>query len=150
MQFPVFEAMKRRILDKDCGPLRTGVGAGVSAGAAGCVAAVITTPVDVVKTRVMLSAGQDNGKSVGSVGVKKGWNGESAAGAIKSCGEKKGAREVMKEVLREEGWRGLMRGGALRGAWTAVGSGLYLGSYEAAKVWLKEGREQKERERVTD
>lgn len=81
------------------------------------MAAVVTTPVDVVKTRVMLDAGR------GRVGVV----------------------DVVRGVVRSEGWRGLMRGGALRGGWTAVGSGLYLGSYEGAKVWLRDGRERKER-----
>lgn len=138
MQFPVFEALKKWLLDRDSGPLRTGMSAGVSAGAAGCVAAVITTPVDVVKTKVMLSAGQcGSGSGAGerernAKGVKR-WPLHQ---------ERKSALTVAKDVVREEGWRGLMRGGALRGGWTAVGSGLYLGSYEAAKVWLREGREE--------
>ncbi|KAH0603886.1 uncharacterized protein H6S33_007545 [Morchella sextelata] len=123
MQFPVFEALKRRFVAAEATPLQMGVGAAVCAGSAGCVAAVITTPVDVVKTRVMLSA--------------------AARG-----GERRGVGEVVGEVWRGEGWRGFMRGGALRGGWTAFGSGLYLGSYEAAKVWLRKGREEEERQVV--
>lgn len=137
MQFPVFEALKKRLLDRESGPLWTGVSAGVSAGAAGCIAAVITTPVDVVKTKVMLSAGQRGGGS--------GAGGERNVKGVRRWPlhrGRKSALTVAKDVVREEGWRGLMRGGALRGAWTAVGSGLYLGSYEAAKVWLRKGREE--------
>ncbi|KAI5839911.1 mitochondrial carrier domain-containing protein [Morchella snyderi] len=127
MQFPVFEALKRRFVAAEATPLQMGVGAAVSAGSAGCVAAVVTTPVDVVKTRVMLSA---------------------LAGGGGGGGGRKRVGEVVAEILRTEGWRGFMRGGALRGGWTAVGSGLYLGSYEAAKVWLRQGREEKERQAV--
>lgn len=144
MQFPVFEALKKRLLDRESSPLRTGVSAGVSAGAAGCVAAVITTPVDVVKTKVMLSAGQSGGSS--SAG-ERGWD-TKETGKGQVLGERKSVLVVVKDVVREEGLKGLMRGGALRGGWTALGSGLYLGSYEAAKVWLREGRLERQ-ERVT-
>jgi len=80
------------------------------------VAAVVTTPVDVVKTRVMLGAGKRRGLT---------------------------AREVVREVLKEEGFRGLWRGVTLRAVWTMIGSGLYLGIYEGSKVWLKRRREEK-------
>lgn len=130
MQFPVFEALKKRLLDRESSPLRTGVSAGVSAGAAGCVAAVITTPVDVVKTKVMLYPGEG----------KHGSSSRERAGGRVQHG-RKSALTVVKDVVREEGWKGLMRGGLMRGGWTAVGSGLYLGSYEAAKVWLRKGSE---------
>lgn len=138
MQFPVFEVLKKRLLDRESGPLRTGLSAGVSAGAAGCVAAVITTPMDVVKTKVMLSAGRCGG---GSRAGGRERNVKGAARWLLHNGSN-GALMVAKDVVREEGWRGLMRGGALRGGWTTVGSGLYLGSYEAAKVWLRKGREE--------
>ena len=48
-----------------------------------------------------------------------------------------GGWDVAKQVLRERGVKGLFRGGALRAVWTAVGSGLYLGTYEVSKVWLR-------------
>ncbi len=50
-----------------------------------------------------------------------------------------GGWAVGKEILRTEGVKGLFRGGALRGAWTALGSGLYLGVYESGRRYL-EGR----------
>lgn len=140
MQFPVFEALKKRLMDRESGPLRTGVSAGVSAGAAGCVAAVITTPADVVKTKVMLYPGE--GKH-GSSTRERARHEMGASGGLAQHG-RKGALTVVKDVVREEGWKGLMRGGLMRGGWTAVGSGLYLGSYEAAKVWLRKGSEVKQ------
>lgn len=105
----------------------TEIGAVTSTAAAisGATAALITTPTDVVKTRMMLAAG------VGGVGQND-RNGASQ--------EKRNAArslEVAKCIFREEGIRGLFRGAVLRMVWTALGSGLYLGSYEMAKVWLK-------------
>ena len=48
---------------------------------------------------------------------------------------------VGREVFRIEGVRGLFRGGALRGAWTALGSGLYLGIYESSRAYLERRRQ---------
>ncbi|KAB5532533.1 mitochondrial carrier domain-containing protein [Coniochaeta sp. 2T2.1] len=93
--------------------LETGAVNGLSAGASGAIAAVITTPSDVVKTRMMV--------------MQKEGEGRRRAGGL----------EVAKQVLRERGVKGLFRGGALRAVWTFVGSGLYLGTYEVCKVWLR-------------
>ena len=38
--------------------------------------------------------------------------------------------------MGESGVKGLFRGGLLRAAWTALGSGLYLGVYESGKDYL--------------
>ncbi|KAG6116601.1 hypothetical protein E4U13_001752 [Claviceps humidiphila] len=119
LQFPIFEqlrswAWRRRTLDRprdqERGIAETGVIAGASAGSAGAVAAFITTPSDVVKTRMMITAGKT----------------DSA-----------GAWSVVKTVYRERGAKGLFRGGLFRSGWTAIGSSLYLGTYDAAKVWLQ-------------
>ncbi|KAI9890765.1 MAG: hypothetical protein M1814_003695 [Vezdaea aestivalis] len=145
MQFPMFEGLKTRLLEwrreslersgeerssflgrlgsmeVKLSLLETGCITAVSAGSAGALAAVVTTPVDVVKTRIMLAAGQDDGKAV--VGNKGQW-------------------AVAKEVMRTDGVKGLMRGATLRGVWTAFGSGLYLGVYESARVLLEERRKK--------
>jgi solute carrier family 25 S-adenosylmethionine transporter 26 len=114
LQFPLFEAGKERIRRRreERGRWVGSVAeqacvTAVAAGGAGAVAAVVTTPVDVVKTRVML--------------------GEA---------EEKGAWKVGRDIWKREGIRGLFRGGALRGVWTMVGSGLYLGAYDLARVGL--------------
>ncbi|KAK3991029.1 mitochondrial carrier domain-containing protein [Cladorrhinum sp. PSN332] len=90
--------------------IETGMVTGVSAAISGSLASLITTPMDVIKTRMMLL----NDGNLGGMGVAK-------------------------LVVRERGIRGLFRGAVLRVSWTALGSGLYLGSYETAKVWLKGG-----------
>jgi solute carrier family 25 S-adenosylmethionine transporter 26 len=67
MQFPMFEHLKTKIKEyrKDKGTFigtlsETAMITAISAGSAGSLAAVITTPVDVVKTRIMLSAAGDS------------------------------------------------------------------------------------------
>lgn len=92
--------------------VETGLVTGSAAAISGSFAAAITTPADVVKTRVMLGNRAD----------------------LQGTG---GVVEIVRAVLSESGIRGLFRGGSLRAAWAALGSGLYLGSYEITKVWLK-------------
>ncbi|KAH7114384.1 mitochondrial carrier protein-like protein [Dendryphion nanum] len=166
LQFPMFERLKEAIkANRDRKGLTNGTilesGAitAFSAGSAGAVAAVITTPVDVIKTRIMLSAAEDaaseatakqnakNGKSNGlvdafgkSVEATRG----TARGAIKSLNPllspeekgKKSAWRLGKSIMAEQGVKGLWRGGALRAVWTFVGAGLYLGVYESGRVYL--------------
>lgn len=135
LQFPIFEhvrqvAWERRGRGREGGErslLETGVVTGASAGSAGAFAAWITTPSDVVKTRMMLSAGE---KTMAQGDAARRARGESW--------------EVAKEVYRSTGVRGLFRGGSFRAAWTALGSGLYLGTYEMSKVWLTRGKDDDE------
>ncbi|KAI4646135.1 uncharacterized protein J4E79_010644 [Alternaria viburni] len=170
MQFPMFERLKEGIKKyrDDRGLTKGGIFemgwiTALSAGSAGAVSAVLTTPVDVIKTRVMLAAAEgpgDEGKG------KKGGNGgkglvdalgKEAAGtkdtvknAAKDAADslnpmkaspsqsrgRKSSWAVGKEIVEEKGFKGLWRGGALRGVWTFIGAGLYLGAYESGRVWL--------------
>lgn len=148
IQFPIFEHVRNtvwasrsqgRAEGEEQGLVETAVVTGTSAGAAGAFAAFITTPSDVVKTRMMLSAGEagDNSHSTSSPShVEK-----SASSRSKP---KRGSLEVTRDVYRRHGVRGLFRGGGLRAVWTAVGSGLYLGTYEMSKVWLTRGKDESE------
>ncbi|KAL9933151.1 hypothetical protein V8E36_007869 [Tilletia maclaganii] len=81
--------------------------AGGSAAGAGSIAALLTTPIDVAKTNIMLD------KSGGAEGVFR----------------------TIGKIYAKEGAAGLMRGGVLRVFWTAAGAGLYLGSYESGRQW---------------
>lgn len=94
---------------------KVGLVAGGSAALAGSFAAVVTTPIDVAKTRIMLDTGAE--------GVK-------------------GVVATMKDIAVKEGWKALMKGGALRGAWTALGAGVYLGSYEAGRLWWRDRQQR--------
>jgi solute carrier family 25 (mitochondrial S-adenosylmethionine transporter), member 26 len=124
IQFPLFEHLRARMWSsrggepsdpKDKDLLRVGFVSGVSAGSAGAFAAWVTTPSDVVKTRMMLSAGQDGNDK----------------------GKRQGAWAVAGRVYEERGIRGFFRGALFRSIWTALGLGLYLGTYDMAKVWLR-------------
>lgn len=133
LQFPMFEALRARLWeirrsnakgnDNSRRIVETGLVSGGAAAVAGSIAAVATTPSDVVKTRMMLSASEVTD------GRKTGKQTRQTLGAVTS------------QIYAENGIRGLFRGGALRAVWTALGSGLYLGVYEGAKVWLGKGRD---------
>jgi len=150
MQFPLFEYLKETAQDyrKRKGThsgslLETGVVTGLSAGSAGSLAAWITTPVDVIKTRLMLKA------AAGSSGAKATKEVEKTRSQAKSPHElatgertgKKGGFQVAREVMAENGVKGLFRGAALRSFWTFLGSGLYLGVYESGRVHLGQQHE---------
>lgn len=105
---------------------------GVSAAIAGTVSSVVTTPVDVVKTRMMLGAGSSTSSDTGGSGDKRGER------------RRWGAWEVGKKVYREEGVKGLFKGGAIRSVWTAVSFGVYLCVYEGGRGFLENRRRERE------
>ena len=125
----------------------------VSAGSAGSVAAIATTPIDVVKTRIMLSAAdgdQPRDETQKKIVKELEAQGRDAKAEIEKAqqaarGGRAGGLAVGREILRTEGMKGLFRGGALRALWTALGSGLYLGVYESGRTYL-EGRRVGENE----
>lgn len=141
LQFPLFEFVRSRINERrrrassGSGDTRSqkrealieraGV-TGLSAGLAGSVSSLVTTPIDVVKTRVMLSADDRDG----SRGQKD----------RKAC--KKSNLAVGKEIFRDEGIRGLFKGGAIRSGWTALSLSLYLGLYEGGRIFLENRRQE--------
>ena len=180
LQFPMFEALRRRIWEsrdrranatqtvKDGaggaaggerrvgqgamvrGLLETGYVNGVSAALSGAMAAVVTSPADTVKTRMMLFAGEEREQRarfeeqeqrLRDPGVRD--TGKVAQHEtqtqLESAARRQGLKgmQVARLIYQERGVYGLFRGGLLRAAWTALGSGLYLGTYEVAKVWLK-------------
>ena len=152
MQFPMFEHLKKTIMEyrkrkeKSSGTtLERGTVTAIAAGSAGSVAAVITTPIDVIKTRIMLSASSDTSDSARQQAIKQvEAQGKDAKAEVERAqqaarGGRAGGFAVGKEIWKTEGTKGLFRGGALRAVWTALGSGLYLGVYESGRSYL-EGR----------
>ena len=164
MQFPMFERIREGIKKyRDDRGLRTntllegGLITAVSAGTGGSISAVITTPIDVVKTRIMLTAAesaasdQKPGKSAKDMLVDA--TGKSIQEAKQSLNEmmknvtkpvtRKTSMQIAREIVHENGVKGLFRGGLLRGAWTMIGAGLYLGVYESGRIYLAERRGEK-------
>lgn len=144
MQFPMYEHLKKAIHTKR---QQNGTASGslleiatvtaISAGAAGSIAAVVTTPVDVIKTHMMLSA------STEEPDIEK----QKKAGltsAIKQVAKRSGSIALAKQVVAENGVKGLFRGAMLRAVWTAFGSGLYLGVYESGRIYLGDRRSSNE------
>lgn len=130
------------------GIVESSVVTAISAGAAGSVAAVVTTPVDVVKTTIMLAAGEES-LSSSSSSSERGSKGRTGKNGLVDAfggrrerrrGKSKGAWVIGKEIVQEKGLKGLWRGGALRAVWTFVGSGLYLGAYDAGRIYLARRR----------
>ncbi|KAI1075572.1 mitochondrial carrier [Whalleya microplaca] len=150
IQFPIFEFLRSRIWgrrqlqqqltgEKVFGGggaggkhtlLETGVVTGTSAGLAGSFAALVTTPMDVVKTRMMLMPPKDH--DIGQAAHDR-----ARMPLQKTRQKARGGIAVTRQVIAERGISGLFRGAALRAVWTAVGSGLYIGMYDVAKEWLK-------------
>lgn len=149
LQFPMFEHLKAgiRSYKKSHGTLtgatsETYVITAISAGSAGSVAAVLTTPVDVVKTRIMLAASVEISREQTKKETDKERSGcQSAKASASEKGVKKGGLAVARDIFQENGLKGLFRGGLLRAVWTALGSGLYLAAYDSARVWLGDRHE---------
>ncbi|KAJ5098970.1 Mitochondrial substrate/solute carrier [Penicillium argentinense] len=104
---------------------------GLSASVAGLVSSTVTTPIDVIKTRVMLSATEECGPPFDKGKV------ETRAGVLTG---KKGTFEASREIWRMEGVRGLFKGGAIRAGWTALAMSLYLSLYEGGRFYLENRR----------
>lgn len=100
-----------------------------SASISGSVASIITTPIDVIKTRVMLSASDTTAEES-----------KFAEQSRPRASNKKGTWAVGKQIFRDEGIRGLFRGGAIRSVWTALSLSLYLGLYEGGRFYLENRR----------
>lgn len=160
IQFPLFEHLRstihsyRKRHNTFSGTLlETGTVTAIAAGLAGSLAAVITTPIDVIKTRIMLSASspssadacspphqQISPQTQESKKMVMGLDGRAQL-AVRRSG-RAGGYAVGKEVFHTEGLKGLFRGGLLRSVWTAAGSGLYLGTYESGRRYLEKTRHE--------
>lgn len=84
----------------------------------GAIAAGLTTPLDVLKTRIMLERRE--------VGNGKG---------------RMGATGVLQQIATEEGWRGFFRGFVPRVGWISTGGAIFLGTYQWASNTLGEAKQ---------
>lgn len=91
-----YEIFRRRIELSTPTKSKT-LGAALSASAAGSIGAWLTTPIDVIKTRTMLTTTNET------------------------------LKETVNRIYTEKGLLGFLRGAGLRAAWAGFGSGVYLG-----------------------
>ncbi|PGH26996.1 hypothetical protein AJ80_01380 [Polytolypa hystricis UAMH7299] len=118
LQFTMWEAMKDAYASRAGDAQSTSTGPSATSSAffgsiAGSISAGLTTPLDVVKTRVMLArrGGGDNVK----------------------------VRDVVRGIMKDEGFGAFWRGIGPRVAWIGIGGAVFLGSYQWA--WnLQESR----------
>mmetsp|Transcript_26507 Transcript_26507/g.52798 ORF Transcript_26507/g.52798 Transcript_26507/m.52798 type:complete len:285 (+) Transcript_26507:73-927(+) len=111
VQFPLYERLKME-WGRVRGTKVTTLQGAACGSMAGCVAGSLMTPLDVVKTRMMLGA--------------------DAAGV-----SYKGAGDVIVRVFREEGAAVLYSGVGPRTVWIGLGGFVFFGAYEGAKDTLQ-------------
>ncbi|KAG0020564.1 hypothetical protein BGZ80_003988 [Entomortierella chlamydospora] len=114
IQFPLYEYMKKSYAFATHRARVDPWEAAICGSIAGGIAAGITTPLDVVKTRVMLSQRNPTG--------------------IQSSAYYSGIIPTFKRILAEEGPRALFSGIGPRVMWISIGGSIFLGVYEKAKV----------------
>lgn len=126
IQFPLYEYLKLRYAQYQRRPIKSWEAA-ICGSVAGGTAAALTTPLDVVKTRVMLST---------KGGIMPGNGGGGVAATATATVEYSGIVSTLTRVAREEGMRALFSGVAPRTLWISIGGFIFLGSYEKAKSVL--------------
>ena len=103
IQFPLWEAMKTHRRARNGGTKQiSGLEAGLLGSIAGAVAAGVTTPLDVLKTRMMLAR------------------------------EKQPMLSMLTSILKESGPRAFFAGIGPRIGWISAGGAIFLGSYQWA------------------
>ncbi|GAA5960512.1 hypothetical protein JCM21900_000124 [Sporobolomyces salmonicolor] len=135
LQFPLYERLKlilarRRTASGQVQDLPA-IEAAACGSLAGGVAAGVTTPLDVVKTRIMLG------------------NQPSSATPSKSAAPRAPSAilPTLRQIYLTEGLRALFSGWVPRVVWISAGGAVFLGVYEAAKGALQ-GKSEGRRERV--
>mmetsp|Transcript_27620 Transcript_27620/g.50327 ORF Transcript_27620/g.50327 Transcript_27620/m.50327 type:complete len:294 (-) Transcript_27620:335-1216(-) len=110
IQFPMYERFKiewGKIQGHDASPLQ----AAACGSFAGGIAAAVTTPLDVIKTRLML-------------------------GSDKAGVPYKGARDVVQRLINEEGSSVFLSGIQPRVMWISIGGFVFFGAYESYRSML--------------
>ncbi|KAI5967590.1 PET8 [Candida theae] len=107
IQFPLYEWLKSkawsRSNDTNSSPVSMGLKGALCGMLAGGVAAALTTPLDVIKTRIMLSSG--------TVDVG----------------------HIISQLIKEEGLSSFWKGVVPRTCWISCGGAIFLGCYELVR-----------------
>ncbi|ODV82048.1 mitochondrial carrier protein PET8 [Suhomyces tanzawaensis NRRL Y-17324] len=100
IQFPLYERLKKAWAARDGTPVLAAPKAALCGSIAGGVAAAATTPLDVIKTRIMLNK------------------------------SRVGLPTMISSMIREEGYLTFFKGIGPRTAWISAGGAIFLGCYE--------------------
>jgi len=109
IQFPLWEGMKDWRSRSKGGERVNPAESAVFGSLSGAVAAAATTPLDVLKTRLMLAK------------------------------QKESALRILRAIVREEGAGALFKGIGPRVIWISVGGAIFLGAWDLAKGVLEAG-----------
>ncbi|CDR46814.1 CYFA0S26e00364g1_1 [Cyberlindnera fabianii] len=112
IQFPLYEWLKKTWAKKNGKEVVNPLQGAICGSIAGGVAAALTTPLDVLKTRIML-----NEKRVGVLSLAK-------------------------TILKEEGFKVFLSGIGPRTMWISAGGAIFLGVYETASTALRTIKEK--------
>ncbi|KOC65335.1 S-adenosylmethionine mitochondrial carrier protein, partial [Habropoda laboriosa] len=108
IQFPIWEHLKKiwsSNMNRDILPVESAVCGAIAGG----ISATITTPLDVIKTRIMLSNRNEN------------------ASKLKIL-------YILEDVYTEKGLHGLFAGVGPRVIWITIGGFIFFGTYEVART----------------
>ena len=139
LTFSIYESLKEKLIYTEGrlqagNPIQQVQGSVVCAAVAGCCSSWAFVPADVVRTRMRLAAGRViEGGHLQSATV-------AAAGTKthKSRWTEPKALSVARKIFHEEGCTALFRGSILSCIAAGIGSAIYLGSYEAIKIYCDE------------
>ncbi|KAG5357838.1 putative mitochondrial carrier protein [Yarrowia sp. B02] len=106
IQFPLYEYLKKKWARATQRDVVTSKEAAVCGSFAGGVAAAITTPLDVIKTRLMLHK------------------------------QRQSFFQTYRQIVQTEGYSALLKGIGPRTMWISAGGAIFLGVYETAKKSL--------------
>ncbi|CAL7938956.1 unnamed protein product [Xylocopa violacea] len=107
IQFPIWEKFKKiwsRYIGREILPLESAVCGAIAGG----ISATVTTPLDVIKTRIMLSCRNEKPSKLKML-------------------------YVLKDAYKEKGLRGLFAGVGPRVIWITLGGFIFFGTYDAAR-----------------
>ncbi|KAJ6171723.1 mitochondrial carrier protein [Penicillium chermesinum] len=138
LTFGLYESLKEELLRRavwkmDEDMIRQTKVSAISAAAAGGLSSLFFVPIDVVRTRMRLSVGEQDGTiRQFAMNVRLG-----PAGLLSSSvPPRHGTLAVAQSIFRKEGITVLFRGSGLTCLTAAIGNGLYLGCYEGGKLYF--------------
>lgn len=111
IQFPLWEVLKKQVATFRGAESAQAWESSICGGVSGGIAAAITTPLDVAKTRIMLAQAGTAEAKLSSIGA-------------------------MRQVAQEGGVKGLFAGVTPRVTWITIGGMVFFGVYEQARAFL--------------